>query len=88
MEESIAALQQEADSIGGLFGFVKRNKIKKEIEACNPTCRLEMDGGINISNLIEILASGVDTIVAGTAVFGGSVDANINAFKEIMNSGE
>ena len=33
MEESIAALQREADSIGGLFGFVKRNKIKKEIEA-------------------------------------------------------
>lgn len=33
LEESIAALQREADSIGGLFGFVKRNKIKKEIEA-------------------------------------------------------
>ena len=33
LEESITALQQEADSIGGLFGFVKRNKIKKEIEA-------------------------------------------------------
>lgn len=33
LEESIAALQREVDSIGGLFGFVKRNKIKKEIEA-------------------------------------------------------
>ena len=33
LEESIAALRREADSIGGLFGFVKRNKIKKEIEA-------------------------------------------------------
>ena len=33
LEKSIAALRQEADSIGGLFGFVKRNKIKKEIEA-------------------------------------------------------
>lgn len=33
LEESIAALQREADSIGGLFGFIKRNKIKKEIEA-------------------------------------------------------
>ena len=33
LEESIAALRREADSIGGLFDFVKRNKIKKEIEA-------------------------------------------------------
>lgn len=33
LEESIAALQKEADSIGGLFGFIKRNKIRKEIEA-------------------------------------------------------
>ena len=33
LEESIAALQREADSIGGLFGFVKKNKIRKEIEA-------------------------------------------------------
>ena len=33
LEESIAALQREADSIEGVFGFVKRNKIKKEIEA-------------------------------------------------------
>lgn len=33
LEESIAALQKEAESISGLFGFVKRNKIKKEIDA-------------------------------------------------------
>ena len=31
LKGSIAALQREADSIRGLFGFVKRNKIKKEI---------------------------------------------------------
>lgn len=32
LEESIAILRREADSISGLFGFVKRNGIKKEIE--------------------------------------------------------
>ncbi len=32
LEEAIAALQKEADSISGLFGFVKRNRIKKEME--------------------------------------------------------
>lgn len=33
LEESIAALQAEVDSIGGLFGFIKKNKLMKEIEA-------------------------------------------------------
>ncbi len=64
----------------------KARVIKKEIEACYPTCRLEMDGGINVSNLKEILASGVDTIVAGTAVFDSSIGTNIKMFKDIMNS--
>ncbi len=58
--------------------------IKKEIEKVNPSCRLEMDGGINLNNLKEVLLSGVDTIVAGTAVFGGDITENIKAFKKIM----
>lgn len=33
LEASIAALQREADGIVGLFGFAKRNRIKREIEA-------------------------------------------------------
>ena len=32
LEERIAALQREHDSIKGLFGFVKKNKIKKEMQ--------------------------------------------------------
>jgi ribulose-phosphate 3-epimerase len=43
-----------------------------------------MDGGINLNNLKEVLLSGVDTIVAGTAVFGGDITENIKAFKKIM----
>ncbi len=58
--------------------------IKKELLKTNPACRLEMDGGINLSNLGTVLASGVDTIVAGTAIFGGDIEENIKSFKGIM----
>ncbi len=62
----------------------KAERIKKEIENTNPSCRLEMDGGINLQNLKEVLASGVDTVVAGTAVFGGDIEKNITEFEKIM----
>lgn len=62
----------------------KARIIKEEIARTNPSCRLEMDGGINLSNLEEVLSAGVDTIVAGTAVFGGNIAENIVKFKGIM----
>ena len=62
----------------------KAERIKREIEMTNPSCRLEMDGGINLQNLKEVLAAGVDTIVAGTAVFGGDIVKNITEFEKIM----
>src|SRR4029078_1037839 len=32
--------------------------------------RLEMDGGIHLDNLVSIARAGVDTFVAGSAIFG------------------
>lgn len=45
---------------------------------------LEVDGGITVSNVAEVLAAGADTIVAGSAVFRGDIKANVKAFGEIM----
>ncbi|CAA9571315.1 MAG: Ribulose-phosphate 3-epimerase [uncultured Thermomicrobiales bacterium] len=39
------------------------------LDARNPTCLLEVDGGIKAGNLGRIVAAGADTIVAGSAVF-------------------
>ena len=33
LEESIESMQREADSIRGIFGFIRKRKIQKEIEA-------------------------------------------------------
>ncbi len=64
--------------------LVKAEVVRREIDRVNPTCRLEMDGGIHAGNLKTVLSSGVDTIVAGTAIFGGDIRENIENFKKDM----
>lgn len=45
---------------------------------------IEIDGGVNLGNMQEILASGVDITVAGTAVFRGDIPGNIARIREVM----
>ena len=49
---------------------------------------LEVDGGVNLDNLREVIEAGADVIVAGSAVFGGSIEENVTEFKKIMNEYE
>lgn len=49
-----------------------KNKImtlKKKIERENPKILLEIDGGVNVENIGELSALGVDVFVAGSAIF-------------------
>jgi ribulose-phosphate 3-epimerase len=46
--------------------------------------RLEIDGGVRLSNLSRNLEAGADVIVAGSAIFKGDIEANVKAFLEIM----
>lgn len=39
------------------------------IDERNPTCRLEVDGGINFANIGDVVDAGADMIVAGSSVF-------------------
>ncbi len=45
---------------------------------------IEVDGGINLKNVREVTAAGANVIVAGSAVFGGDVEANVKGFLENM----
>lgn len=47
---------------------------------------IEVDGGINSSNVRDVIDAGANIIVAGTAVFNGSIENNILNFKNIFNS--
>lgn len=55
----------------------KAKVIREKINSLNPECRLEMDGGIRYSNVDEVIEAGVDTVVAGTAVFRGNISENV-----------
>ena len=46
---------------------------------------IQVDGGINLQNLPEVLEAGANIIVAGSSVFKGDVAGNVKAFLEIMN---
>ena len=49
-------------------------RVRELLDAANPTCRLEVDGGIKIGNAGKVVAAGADTLVAGSAIYAPDVD--------------
>ncbi len=47
----------------------KIQKLKKMILQMNLTTLIEVDGGINLNNVAEVVNAGADVVVAGSAVF-------------------
>jgi ribulose-phosphate 3-epimerase len=50
----------------------KARQVREMIDATGRDIRLEIDGGVKIDNIGEISAAGVDTFVAGSAIFGSA----------------
>lgn len=46
---------------------------------------IEVDGGVKISNLKDVVGSGANVIVVGSAVFGGDVEGRARTFIEMMD---
>ena len=57
---------------------------RKLINEQNPSCDLEVDGGIHLGNVKEVMEAGVNVVVAGTAVFRGNIKENVEAFFKQM----
>ncbi|MGN0818963.1 MAG: ribulose-phosphate 3-epimerase [Christensenellaceae bacterium] len=47
-------------------------KVRSYIDESNPSCRLEIDGGVTEENVSVVKSAGADTIVAGSTVFKAS----------------
>ena len=47
----------------------KIHQVRERIQATGRAIRLEVDGGINTSNIAKIAAAGADTFVAGSGIF-------------------
>ncbi|RDU53376.1 ribulose-phosphate 3-epimerase [Helicobacter sp. MIT 01-3238] len=48
----------------------KARNLRELIEAKNPKCLIEVDGGVNDKNALALKQAGVDILVAGSFVFG------------------
>ncbi len=51
----------------------------------NPECRIQIDGGVGMGNLLSLFAAGADVLVAGSAVFNArGATANLNEMHAAM----
>jgi ribulose-phosphate 3-epimerase len=63
----------------------KVHQCRRMIDAGQPQVLLEVDGGVNLNTIDDLVTAGVDVFVAGSAVFKGEdCAANIRALKERM----
>ena len=62
-------------------------QVRKIIDQCKLNIRLEVDGGVKVSNIAEIARAGADTFVAGSAIFGqDDYKRVINEFRENLKN--
>ena len=66
----------------------KIRAIRKMINEQGLSVDIQVDGGIYLSNVRDVLDAGANIIVAGSAVFGGDPAQNTKAFMEILKSYE
>jgi len=69
--------------------FDKIKRLKKMIDDRHLSVDIQVDGGVKLSNVEDVLKAGANIIVAGSAVFGADdVDATVASFKEVFKAYE
>jgi ribulose-phosphate 3-epimerase len=64
----------------------KLKEVKRMRDARGLSFDIEVDGGINIDNLLSVLEAGANVIVAGSAIFSGDAAENVKNFRGVMNA--
>jgi ribulose-phosphate 3-epimerase len=63
---------------------IARAKLDAYARESGRRIRLEIDGGVKPANIAQIAAAGVDTFVAGSAVFGAGQDTDPNRYDSVI----
>jgi ribulose-phosphate 3-epimerase len=63
----------------------KVRRLKRMIRERELQTRIEIDGGVDASNIADVIESGAEIIVAGSAVYGGGTPTE--AVKELIEKG-
>ena len=61
-----------------------RTKLDAYEQVSGRRIRLEIDGGVNTANIAEIARAGIDTFVAGSAVYGAGKDSDPHRYDSII----
>ncbi len=66
----------------------KLRRMRKILDEYNPLCDLQVDGGVDVHNIDDVVRSGANVIVVGTAVFNtrNTPAANIAALRKAASS--
>ena len=70
----------EPDDNGEKYNSQIINKIKKTREILPKKIHIFVDGGINESNIEEVVSAGADTVILGRAIW-----QNVNPLNKIIN---
>ena len=66
----------------------KIRDLRKMLTKAGRDIDIEVDGGVSLNNLTEILDAGANVLVAGSSVFRGDAAENVHAFLEAMKAYE
>ena len=64
--------------------YEKIRALRDKIAEKDRKIDIEVDGGIKASNTKQVLEAGANILVAGSAVFGEDIAANIKEFQELL----
>lgn len=67
------------------YTYDKLQDLRRLIDEKHLKTDIEVDGGIKLSNVDEVLSAGANIIVAGSAIFSGDISANVQAFLDRMD---
>lgn len=62
----------------------KIKELKKMAEKDGLTLDIEVDGGIKLDNVMDVIDAGANIIVSGTSVFRGDIQDNIKKYNELF----
>ena len=66
----------------------KIRRLREMAESRGKDLYIEVDGGINLETIYQVLEAGANVIVAGSAVFGKDIPENVRALKGIIEEYE
>lgn len=70
------------------YSLDKIRRLKAMIDERGLGTDIEVDGGITLSNVRQVMEAGANVFVAGSAVYGADTAANVRAFLEIFKEAE